>query len=191
MHRLSALIVLVSAPAFAGGAPTNGINWFTIGDPHSIAMGWFIINFLVFAAGFAFVMKTKVLPAANARADRFEDLLKASERAREAAEAKQNELQARLDGMNDEIAALRAETDVKLDEEKKMILDSAQAEIDRMQKTAEIALERSRRAAQRRLATEAAELAFAAATKRVGEVLEAADHDRLNNEFVSSVEGEA
>ena len=39
------ILCLVPSLAVAGGAPADGINWFTIGDPHSLAMAWFMLNF--------------------------------------------------------------------------------------------------------------------------------------------------
>ncbi len=182
---------LVPSLALAAGAPQDGINWFTIGDPHSLAMGWFILNFLIFATGAFFVIKGPIMRQVNARAQRFEDLLKASERAREEAEKRQAELQARLDGLSVEIDALRSATETKLSHEKELIIATAEQEIARLQKNAEIALQRQRRAAERRLTAEAARLAFDAAKTRVEALVGDADHTRLNEEFVANVEGDA
>jgi F0F1-type ATP synthase membrane subunit b/b' len=191
MRYLSLLVVVLSSPAWAGGAPADGINWFVIGDKHSLAMGWFIINFLLFCLGAFFVIKGPIMRQVRARADHFEALLRAADEAREAAERRQAELQARLDGLSEEIQGLRETTMAKLDHEKELILASAQSEISRAQKAAEIALERQRRAAERQLTQEAARLAFDAAKARVADALEDGDHSRLNADFVRTLEGEA
>ena len=66
------LLALVWSPslALAGGAPTDGINWFTIGDPHSLAMGWFILNFILFITGASFVIRGPIMRQVRARAER-------------------------------------------------------------------------------------------------------------------------
>jgi F0F1-type ATP synthase membrane subunit b/b' len=192
MMRLLALVVLFySVVATAGGKPSEGINWFTVGDPHNLAMGWFILNFVIFAGGLAFVIRGPVMRQVRERAERFETLLRAADVAREAAEKRQVELQARLDGLSLEIDALQKTTDEKLEREKALILTKAEAEIERLQKNAEISLERQRRSAERRLMAEAARLAFSAAQQRVTAAVSQSDHDRLNAEFVTKVEGEA
>jgi len=191
MRILALMMLLSSSIATAGANPADGINWFTIGDPHNLAMGWFIMNFLIFAAGLAFVIRGPVMRQVRERAERFEALLRAADEAREAAEKRQAELQARLDGLSLEIDALQKSTDEKLEREKSLIMESAETEIGRLQKNAEIALERQRLSAERRLSAEAARLAFSAAHQRVTEAVEASDHDRLNAEFVAEVEGEA
>jgi len=192
MMRIIALMVfLLPLTALAAGAPEGGINWFTIGDPHNLAMGWFILNFLIFATGAFFVIKGPIMRQVRERAERFENLVKASERAREAAEKRQAELQAKLDGLSVEIESLRSSQQGKLSHEKDLIVAAAKSEIDRLQKNAEIALERQRRAAELRLTAEAARLAFDAAKARVETLVSDADHSRLNDEFVVKVGGEA
>ena len=187
------LLALVWSPSLAltGGAPTDGINWFTIGDPHSLAMGWFILNFILFITGASFVIRGPIMRQVRARAERFEKLLRAAEEARERAERRQAELQARLDGLSAEIDELQRSTDEKLEREKALIMANAEAEISRLRKNAEIALDRQRRSAERRLTAEAARLAYGAAHQRVTEAITPEDHDRLSDEFVSNVEGEA
>ena len=191
MRLFAVMICMVPSLAFAGAVPEDGINWFTIGDPHNLAMGWFILNFLIFATGAFFVIKGPIMRQVYARAQRFEDLLKASERARERAEKRQGELQAKLDGLSVEIEALRKTTQAKLSHEKDLIVAAATQEIGRLQKNAEIALQRQRRAAERRLTSEAARLAFDAAKTRVEALVGDSDHARLNEEFVANVESDA
>jgi F0F1-type ATP synthase membrane subunit b/b' len=191
MRKILALIVFLPVTALASSAPSSGINWFTIGDPHKLAMGWFILNFVIFVAGLAFVIKGPILQKVRARADRFEDLLNASERAREAAESRQAELQAKLDGLSLEIDDLRNNSLAKLSHEKELIIASAELEIKRMQKNGEIALERQRAAAETQLTAEAARLAIAAAGQRVEQLVDSSDQVRLSDEFVVNMEGEA
>ena len=191
MRKVLALIAFLPATALASSAPANGINWFTIGDPHNLAMGWFILNFVIFVAGLTFVIRGPILQKVRARADRFEELLNASERAREAAENRQAELQAKLDGLSLEIDDLRNNSLTKLSHEKELIIASAELEIKRMQKNAEIALERQRAAAETQLTAEAARLAIAAAGQRVMQLVDSGDQARLSDEFVVNMEGEA
>jgi F0F1-type ATP synthase membrane subunit b/b' len=191
MRIVLALIAFLPATALASAAPTDGINWFKIGDPHNLAMGWFILNFMIFIGGVTYVIRGPILRAVRARADRFEELLNASERAREAAEKRQAELQAKLDGLSLEIDALRENSLAKLGHEKELIIASAELEIKRMQKNAEIALERQRAAAQTQLTAEAARLAIASAAQRVAQLVDSSDQARLSDEFVVNMEGEA
>jgi len=185
------ILCLVPSLAVAGGAPADGINWFTIGDPHSLAMAWFMLNFLLFAGGLAFIIRGPIMSQVRQRAERFEKLLRAAEEAREEAEKRQAELQERLDGLTKEIDELKASTDDKLEREKALIMANAEEEISRLQKNAEIALGRQRRSAERRLTAEAARLAFTAAHERVAQAVNESDHERLNDEFIANVEGEA
>ena len=191
MRLLVWMVCLVPSLAQAGGPPADGINWFTIGDPHSLAMAWFMLNFLLFVGGLALVIRGPIMSQVRQRAERFEKLLRAAEEAREEAEKRQAELQARLDGLSDEIDELRQDTETKLEREKALIMANAEDEISRLQKNAEIALGRQRRSAERRLTAEAARLAYSAAHERVTQAVNESDHDRLNSEFVANVEGEA
>jgi F-type H+-transporting ATPase subunit b len=191
MRHLVWILCLTPSLAQAGGAPADGINWFTIGDPHSLAMAWFMLNFLLFVGGLALVIRGPIMSQARQRAERFEKLLRAAEEAREEAEKRQAELQARLDGLSNEIDELRKTTEDKLEREKTLIMANAEDEISRLQKNAEIALGRQRRSAERRLTAEAARLAYSAAHERVTQAVNESDHDRLNREFIANVEGEA
>mgnify|MGYP001263028709 FL=1 len=187
------VLLCVPSLAYAGGPPTDGINWFSIKPPeeHNIAMGWFILNFLIFAGCLGLVIRGPIMRQVRARAERFEKLLRAAEEAREQAEKRQAELQARLDGLSHEIDELQKTTEAKLERERSLIMANAEEEIGRLQKNAEIALRRQRRSAERRLTAEAARLAYAAAHERVTQAVNESDHDRLNAEFVANVEGEA
>ena len=191
MRLLVWILCLTPSLARAGGVPADGINWFTIGDPHSLAMAWFMLNFLLFAGGLALVIRGPIMRQVRERAERFEKLLRAAEEAREEAEKRQAELQARLDGLSSEIDELRKTTEDKLEREKTLIMANAEDEISRLQKNAEIALGRQRRNAERRLTAEAARLAYSAAHERVTQAVNESDHDRLNSEFVANVEGQA
>jgi F0F1-type ATP synthase membrane subunit b/b' len=191
MRLLVWILCLIPSLARAGGVPADGINWFTIGDPHSLAMAWFMLNFLLFAGGLALVIRGPIMRQVRERAERFEKLLRAAEEAREEAEKRQAELQARLDGLSSEIDELRKTTEDKLEREKALIMANAEDEISRLQKNAEIALGRQRRNAERRLTAEAARLAYSAAHERVTQAVNESDHDRLNSEFVANVEGQA
>ena len=191
MRLLVWILCLTPSLARAGGVPADGINWFTIGDPHSLAMAWFMLNFLLFAGGLALVIRGPIMRQVRERAERFEKLLRAAEEAREEAEKRQAELQARLDGLSSEIDELRKTTEDKLEREKTLIMANAEDEISRLQKNAEIALGRQRRNAERRLTAEAARLAYSAAHDRVTQAVNESDHDRLNSEFVANVEGQA
>ncbi len=76
MRLLVWILCLVPALAQAGGPPADGINWFTIGDPHSLAMAWFMLNFLLFAGGLALVIRGPIMSQVRQRAERFEKLLR-------------------------------------------------------------------------------------------------------------------
>ena len=187
------VLLCVPSLALAGGPPTDGINWFSIKPPeeHNIAMGWFILNFLIFAGCLGLVIRGPIMRQVRARAERFEKLLRAADDAREEAERRQAELQARLDGLSNEIDELQKATEAKLERERALIMAKAEEEIGRLQKNAEVALRRQRRSAERRLTAEAARLAFAAAYERVDQAVNESDHERLNDEFIANVEGEA
>ena len=187
------VLLCVPSLALAGGPPTDGINWFSIKPPeeHNIAMGWFILNFLIFAGCLGLVIRGPIMRQVRARAERFEKLLRAADDAREEAERRQAELQARLDGLSNEIDELQKATEAKLERERALIMAKAEEEIGRLQKNAEVALRRQRRSAERRLTAEAAKLAFAAAYERVDQAVNESDHERLNDEFIANVEGEA
>jgi F-type H+-transporting ATPase subunit b len=191
MMRIALVAVLLSSTnALASGLEeaSGAFNWFTLGDPHSLPMGWVFLNFLIFVAGLVFVIKGPVMTSVRARADRFEALLRASEDARKAAEERQAELQAKLDALSGDIADFRAASDTKLERQKELIIAAAHEEIERAARSAEIALTRKRRAAERRLSQEAARLAFAVATERVEAAVGAADQERLSAAFVADVE---
>ena len=97
------LSTLVWSPSLALMRCAHGQDqWFTIGDPHSLAMGWFILNFILFITGASFVIRAAD-HASGACTPSASRSCCEQPKSIERAEKRQAEAQARLDGLSAEI----------------------------------------------------------------------------------------
>jgi F0F1-type ATP synthase membrane subunit b/b' len=193
-RALTLALLFVGGAARAGGS--GEINWFGIGHTdnpghETLAIGWLIANMILFLTLVVIVLRKPLANKVAERAAHYEKLLKASEEARRAAEAAKAELEERLAGLGSEIDAVAAEIEARLVKEKAAITEHATEEIARLKRGAEVAIERQRLAAERRLSLEAARMAMSAATEAVSAACGAADQERLTGDLISDLEGNA
>jgi F0F1-type ATP synthase membrane subunit b/b' len=196
LGRTLALAVLFFGARAAASSSADPINWFAIGHSDSaghatLAIGWLIVNMILFLTLAVIVLRKPLTGKIAERAAHYEKLLQASEEARKAVELAKAELERRLAGLGSEIDAVSAEIDARLGKEKVAIAEHAKEEIARLQRGAEVAIERQRMAAERRLSLEAARLAMDAATEAVTAACGAADQERLTADLIGDLEGAA
>src|SRR5512134_1716323 len=108
-------------------------------------------------------------------------------RAREEAAAKLSDIEKRMAGLPDAIAALNRKMEAEGQEEARRIREAAEAEIERVWTQARFAAEQEVKKARQELRREAAGLAIAAAEEIVTKSITAEDRERLARENIEKI----
>jgi F-type H+-transporting ATPase subunit b len=117
-----------------------------------------------------------------------QDDLKTAADLRSEAEARYAKWQRRLMDLDAELAGIRALARERADAERERILADANAAAERIRRDAHAAVDQELRRARARLRQEAADLAIELAAESLHRQVTDADHDRLLDEFVQTIE---
>jgi F-type H+-transporting ATPase subunit b len=117
-----------------------------------------------------------------------QDELKTAADLRTEAEARYAKWQRRLMDLDAELAGIRAQARERAEAERERILAEANATAERIRRDAHAAVDQELRRARARLRQEAADLAVELAAESLHRQVTDADHDRLLDEFVQTVE---
>lgn len=149
-----------------------------------------LANFINFAILVGLLVKFGKKPLSEALAKRkkdvAEDLVSAKSLADEA-ELRLKRYQKQLDKLEDRRQEIQEESALQWEAEKKRILSEAEERRVRMRRDAEIRVEQELKAAQLELLREAIEGAAVAAEKLVATRIDARDHERLADEYLTTV----
>lgn len=159
MRRLGSLLLLLplAAVAFAEGSEAAG---------SSLQM-WKWANFVLLALGLGYLM-VKTLPALfAARSHAIARDIEESRKMREDAEQRAAEVERRLDGLEAEIAALRAESQLETKNESERLAAQTAAEIAKIQAQSERDVADAAKAARTDLKRYAAGLAIELAEQKI------------------------
>ena len=126
-----------------------------------------VFNFALFAGLLFFILKGALASAFKARAKELEDKLSQAERDRAEADAQIRELEARMAGLQGELAAIMAKAEAEAETEKERIIQSAAAEAAQIRAQTGAEIEFQKRSAEAELRKLAAELAIEGATRRL------------------------
>jgi F-type H+-transporting ATPase subunit b len=152
---------------------------------------WSIINFTVFFLLLRWLLYRPVLRLLDARRDEVSDNLARAESARQEAEAGRAEYERRLAQAREEAQAMIRRAQATAERAKDDILSQAQRQSDEMLERAQKAISAEKERALAELRREVADLAVLAASKIIERHLDADEHRRLVDEFVSRLPEES
>ncbi len=142
-------------------------------------MIWTVLNFVILVAGIAWLTSKYGTPLLRQRRNEIGEGLAAGEKAQAEAERRAAEVQAKLDNLAKEIAAVRAAAKEERDREAGRIRRDSQAEIERIHAQAEMEIESAGKQARLEVQRAAARLAV--------ELAETMVRQRMSPELQSSL----
>lgn len=175
-----ALALASAAPATAsgGGEADTGL-----GD-----LFWPAVNLAILLAALVHFGRRPIREFFAARHLRIREDLDSAARTLADAEARYSEWQRKLVELDADMARIRERARERAESEREHVLAAADAAAERIRADARIAVEQEVRRAREELRREAAELALALATLKLRARISAADHDRLADEFIETIE---
>lgn len=150
-----------------------------------------VLNFAVLAVLGYMAVRRVVNPSLAARRAAVETEIAEAKRLHDEAAALHKEYTDRLDGLQGEIAALKADLVKQGEAERDRIVAEAHARGERMRAEGTQVIEQEMRALREELRREAVVAAVAAAEEAVRKGITAADQVRLVDDFVAAIEAEA
>lgn len=149
------------------------------------------INLAILIAALVYFARKPVRSYLATRRDTIAKNIASSEQLLKDAERKLGEWNARAARLDADVEAILESTRKSAENEKSRILVDAEATAARIRQNATGVVERELRAARETLREEAAELAVSLAGKLLREQVNAADRDRLADEFIAKIESGA
>lgn len=150
-----------------------------------------VINLAILIAALVYFARKPVQSYLATRRDTIAKNIASSEQLLKDAERKLGEWNARAARLDADVEAILESTRKSAETEKSRILVDAEATAARIRQNASGVVERELRAARETLREEAAELAVSLAGKLLREQVNAADRDRLADEFIAKIESGA
>lgn len=150
-----------------------------------------VLNFAVLVVLGYMAVRRVVNPGLAARRAAVETEIAEAKRLHDEASALHQEYASRLEGLQEEVAALKADLVKQGEAERDRIIAEAQARGERMRVEGTQAIEQEMRALRDDLRREAVVAAVAAAEEAVRKGITAADQVRLVDDFVAAIEAEA
>ena len=147
------------------------------GSPWDLAFR--VVNFAILAAALVYLLRKPLGNYLDAKAEQIRSELKEAVGKRERAETERKEAEARLAGLDDEIAEVRAKGIAQAEDERRRILQAAESEAARLAERAKKEIEAEVELARRRLTARAAELSIDLARQKLGEQIGDADRRAL------------
>lgn len=138
-----------------------------------------VVNFAILAGALVYLLKKPLGNYLDAKTEQIRSDLAEASRKREQAEAERSEAEARLAGLDQEIAEARAKGLAQAEDERGRILQAAEREAARLAEHAKKGIEDELELARRKLAARAAELSIEMARKKLREEISDADRRAL------------
>ena len=133
-----------------------------------------VINFLIFAGALVFFTKGPLSAAFKARAKELEDRLSQALRDKQEGEAQMAALEAKMAGLQGELASILMKAGVDAEAEKQRILEGARSEAAAILAQTKTDIENERKSAEAQLRATVAELAIQGATQKLQAQLQGA-----------------
>jgi F-type H+-transporting ATPase subunit b len=149
---------------------------------------WEWANLLLLLAALVYLGRKPVATFLAERRSRIERDLEGAEQLLHDADARLREWSARAARLDDEVAEIQRVARATAQEEADRIVADARAAAERIRRDAAAAVQREADRARSRLRQEAADLAIAAAERRLRAEIQPDDGDRLFEEFVARIE---
>jgi F-type H+-transporting ATPase subunit b len=173
-----AAVLILAVVAASGGVNAQGHEG---EEAHGSALDlvFRVVNFAILAGALVYLLKRPLGNYLNAKAEQIRSDLAAAVGKRERAEAERREAEARLAGLDQEIAAVRAKGLAQAEDERRRILQAAENEAARLAERAKKEIEAELELARRKLTARAAELSIEMARKKLGEEMGEVDRRAL------------
>jgi len=144
-----------------------------------------VLNFLILFGIFFWVIKTKVNPSLLAKREAMQAAMAEAARLKAEAEAKQREFQGRLERLDDELDAIRADMVKAGESERDRIVAEAEKKASRIRKDAEFVIAQRFKQLRDELTKEAVESAMIAAESVLRDKATPADQTRLADVYLA------
>ncbi len=180
------LLVLATLLAFSGrifGAEEAGDRWGSLLEIGRAA------NLLVVVAVLVYVARKPLAHFLTVRSQTIRDQLAEAQKARVDAEARLNEINARMSGLEEELVEMKTAAEKEAREEYQRLTAAADHEADKILERARLEIDGLTRAAQLELKAHAAELSIQLAQDRIRSEMTEDDQRRLFARFVARVGG--
>jgi F-type H+-transporting ATPase subunit b len=180
-------VMLVAGDAFAAGGGHHGdphVNWWTW-DEHAPPVGWFIVDFLIFAFALKKLAGPKLVATFQQRHETIKAAIEEADSSHKKVTAEYERYRDKLANIDTEVKDLvgGAKSDGK--DEKERIIEGAKSYSERMRKDSETIVEHEEEYAKLRLRNETARAALSEAQQILSKAMSDADLNRL---FEQSIE---
>lgn len=164
-------------------------NWWGFGDKYAEtpALGWLTITFLIFAGGVVYFVRKPLSQHLMARADTVEKAIAEATKAKEDAERRAREAEAKLAALDGEVKKMKADFESQGKAEAERMEKAAVEMSARIAKDAEDTIVAETERAREALRAEASKLALQLAEERIKGMLSAADDDRLKKSLINDL----
>jgi F-type H+-transporting ATPase subunit b len=184
MKSLAACLALVvPMAALASGDADEGA--------HTSTFIWEWVNLLILVGVLFYFTRKPVLAYLGDRRSGIQENLDGAEQLLRDAQTRLQEWQAKVDGMDAEVAAIRRMAQAAAEHERERIVADAHTIAERIQRDAKSAIARETRRARLTLREEASQLAVELAAGLLRDGVTDQDRDRLVDEFVTRLESDA
>ncbi len=165
-------------------------NWWSLGAKHADApaLGWLTITFLIFVIGLVVLLRPQLRMHLENRSDRVQRAIEEATRAKQLAEQKARDAQAKLAALDSEMIKLRADFEEQGRAEAVRMDQLAAQTAARIQKDAEDTINAERDRATLSLRAEASRLALEMAEERIKGALTGSDDARLQQQLLKHLE---
>lgn len=178
-------LLLLSGAALASGgdnACAEGLN-----QACGQAIGVHALNFVLFFGFLFFVARKPIAEALRQRQAQVKHDIDAANEARKVAQERFDGLEARLARFEQEVEEMKAQAKTAAERDTEMHRKHTAEDIELLKNQATRAIREEGLKAKRKLREQAVDLAIGVATETLRGKLAAADHQRLNNEFLVAV----
>lgn len=164
-------------------------NWWGMGEQYSAtpALGWLTVTFLVFVGVFVFFAGPALKRYLEARADVVETAMAEARRAKENAEGRAREAEAKLAALSGEVDKMKAEFAAQGRLESQRIAAVAAEMAKKIGRDAEDTIGAETQRAMEALRVEASRLALQIAEDRIKQMLSAADDERFKGSLLQGL----
>jgi F-type H+-transporting ATPase subunit b len=145
---------------------------------------WFVVNFVILAAGLGFLIRKNGGPFFNARLRKIRTEIIQGEEARQEAEKRAAEVDRRLANLDAEVAGLRADSQRELENERERMRQRTAAERARINASAQQEIAAAGKTARAELKRYSAELAIGLAERKIRSRMNAETQGALVGSFV-------
>ncbi len=173
------LIMVVDVFAASGGGESHGIEWKDF--------AWRMMNFVILAGLLYWLMAKKVKEFFSGRRDEIKLALEQAQAAKEEAEKKYKEYNAKLEKATEEIAGISDMIKSQGLVEKERIIADAKKAAEKMKEDTQARVEQEMKKAGNMLRAEAVKLSVEMAEELLKRNIQAADHDVLVKDYLDKV----